>query len=65
MLVLSRKTNETIVIGDNIEITVCRVGNDRVQLGLRAPREVNIRRKELSKFGEEIQECRSLVLSPC
>ena len=47
MLVLSRKENETIVVGDNIEITICRVTGGRVHLGLKAPRDVKIRRGEL------------------
>jgi carbon storage regulator len=63
MLVLSRKTNETIVIGDNIEVTVCRVGNDRVRLGLRAPKDVHIRRKELPEFSEKDSTSASLALS--
>ena len=56
MLVLSRKKNEKIVIGDNIEITICRVENGRVQLGLRAPRDLNIRRAELRELPAESPE---------
>ncbi len=65
MLVLTRKTNETIMIGDNIEITVCRVGNDRVRLGLRAPKDVNIRRKELPESGTKHAKSESFTLSVC
>lgn len=44
MLVLSRKVGEAIKLGDNIEITVLGIENQRVRLGIRAPRDVSIRR---------------------
>ena len=47
MLVLSRKQGEEIVIGDNICITVVEVSGGRVRLGLTAPADVPILRKEL------------------
>jgi carbon storage regulator len=47
MLVLSRKHGETIRIGDNIEVTVLATTGNRVRLGIVAPRNVNIVRKEL------------------
>ena len=47
MLVLSRKKDETIVIGENIELTVVEVRGDTVKLGISAPREVKIFRGEL------------------
>jgi len=47
MLVLTRKENEKILIGDDIEITVVGVDNGSVQLGITAPREIEILRKEL------------------
>jgi carbon storage regulator len=47
MLVLSRKRDESVVIGDNIEVTVLSVGNGRVKLGIRAPRTVSVLRGEL------------------
>jgi carbon storage regulator len=47
MLVLSRKTGEQIVIGDDIRLTVVAVCGDRVRLGFTAPAEILIRRTEL------------------
>jgi len=47
MLVLSRKPGERILIGDNISITIVRIGPNNVRLGIDAPRELNIVREEL------------------
>jgi carbon storage regulator len=47
MLVLSRQRDETIVIGDDIEITVVDVRGDKVRLGITAPRAVQVHRKEV------------------
>jgi carbon storage regulator len=47
MLVLSRKNNESIIIGGDIEIVVLGVEGETVKLGIRAPKEVAIYRKEL------------------
>ncbi|WP_336776613.1 carbon storage regulator CsrA [Paenibacillus sp. MMO-58] len=47
MLVLSRKTDESIMIGGNIEIVVLGVEGETVKLGIRAPKEIEIFRKEL------------------
>ena len=47
MLVLSRKSNESIMIGGNIEVIVLGVEGDIVKLGIRAPKEVDIYRQEL------------------
>jgi carbon storage regulator len=46
MLVLSRKTNETICIAGEIEVMVVEVRGKRVKLGFRAPANVSIQRKE-------------------
>jgi len=52
MLVLTRKRNQSIIIGDNIEITVVDIHGEQVKLGITAPRAVPVHRKEIY---EEIQ----------
>lgn len=52
MLVLSRKREESIVIGDNIVIEVVKVSGNQVRLGIRAPQNVRIRRGELPPLPE-------------
>ncbi len=47
MLVLTRKINEEIVIGNNVTITVVKVIGNKVRLGISAPTSVNIRRGEI------------------
>lgn len=47
MLVLSRKTNEKIVVNNDIEITVLEVHDSRIKLGITAPKEVPIHRREV------------------
>ena len=47
MLVLSRQRDETIMIGDNVEITVVDIRGDKVRLGITAPREIQVHRKEV------------------
>ncbi|MCR2806733.1 carbon storage regulator CsrA [Paenibacillus soyae] len=53
MLVLSRRTGESIVIDHNIEIVVVGVEGDQVRLGIRAPREIDIYRKEIYEVIQE------------
>lgn len=47
MLILSRKLNERIVIGDNVEVSVVEIKGDHVKLGINAPRDVKVYRHEV------------------
>lgn len=47
MLILSRKLNEKIVIGDDVEISIIEIHGDQVKLGVSAPRDVKVFRKEV------------------
>ena len=47
MLVLSRVPNESIMVGDDIEITVTHVRGEKVRIGIVAPRNIQIHRKEV------------------
>ncbi|MBT5017590.1 MAG: carbon storage regulator [Planctomicrobium sp.] len=53
MLVITRKTNEEIIIGDNIVLKVISNGNGRVKIGIEAPQSVRIARGEIA-FREEL-----------
>ena len=47
MLVLTRKVGQSIVIGDGIEVVVLEVRGEQVRLGIRAPKDVAVHRKEI------------------
>jgi carbon storage regulator len=47
MLVLSRQRDQSIMIGDDIEITIVDVRGDKVRVGINAPRQVSVHRKEV------------------
>jgi carbon storage regulator len=53
MLVLTRKVHQSIVIGDEIEVVVLEVRGEQVRLGIRAPKNVSVHRKEIY---EQIQD---------
>jgi carbon storage regulator len=53
MLVLTRKPNQSIMIGDDVEVTIVSVVGEKVRLGIQAPTEVPVHRKEIYL---EIQE---------
>lgn len=60
MLVLSRKTNESIIIGENIEIKILSIEGDQVKLGIVAPKSVKVHRSEVF---EAIQEQNKAALN--
>jgi carbon storage regulator len=47
MLILTRRIGETVVIGDDVDITVLSVKGNQVRLGVKAPREVSVHREEI------------------
>ena len=62
MLALARKVNESIMIGNDIEITVLEIKGDQIKLGLKAPKSVPIYRKELYvQIQEENKQAGSAV----
>ncbi len=50
MLVLSRRQSESIVIGDDIKITVVAIGNGRCKIGVDAPESVSVHRSEIKEL---------------
>ncbi len=52
MLVLSRKPGERIMIGDEVTVTIVRIGPNNVRIGIEAPRTMNIVREELQVAAE-------------
>ncbi len=61
MLVVTRKTEESVIIADNIEIVVLEVSKDRVKLGITAPKDVKIIRNELRNTQESNLEASKAV----
>ena len=63
MLVLTRKVSQSIVIGDGIEVVVLEVRGEQVRLGIKAPKDVAVHRKEIydqiSQEGREDPEAKS------
>jgi carbon storage regulator len=55
MLVLSRKQNERIRVGESVVLTVVRVGGDKVRLGIEAPPSMRVLRDELEDDEEEVE----------
>ena len=53
MLVLARKVNESIIIGDNTEIMIVEIKGDQVKIGINAPKEISVYRGEIY---QEIQK---------
>jgi len=64
MLVLSRKTGEKVLIGDEVEVTIVRVGPNTVRIGIEAPKHMNIVREELCfDAGKEAPKDKTAVVS--
>ena len=55
MLVLSRKVDEEICIGENISVTVMNISGEKVRLGVVAPREVSVHRREVKDAIEKAE----------
>ncbi|MBQ6888605.1 MAG: carbon storage regulator CsrA [Lachnospiraceae bacterium] len=60
MLALSRKKNEAIIVNNNVEITILEIKGDQVKLGITAPKEVPVYRKEVYV---QIQEANKEAMS--
>jgi len=56
MLVLSRKPGEKILIGDNVSVTIVRIGPNTVRIGIEAPRNMNVVREELCQPAGQFDE---------
>ncbi|MDQ0430648.1 MULTISPECIES: carbon storage regulator CsrA [Caryophanaceae] len=64
MLVLGRKKGETIIVNDDIEITVTSIEGDMVRIGINAPKQVTIHRKEVYlEIQEENKQATSNVIN--
>lgn len=55
MLILTRRVGETVMIGNDIEVTIIGVKGNQVRLGIKAPREVAVHREEIYKRIQEQQ----------
>ena len=66
MLVLTRKSDETIVIGENITITILEIRGDTVKIGISAPRSVSVHRGEVLSVvaGENLSAAAAASVSP-
>lgn len=62
MLILTRRVGETFVIGDDITITICSIRNSQARIGIEAPRDVSIHRKEIyDKIHEESAQSKPVL----
>ena len=55
MLILSRKQNERIRVGDSVVVTVVRVSGDKVRIGIEAPQSMRVLRDELEDERDEVE----------
>ena len=61
MLVITRKTDESLLIADNIEITVLEISKDKVKIGVSAPRDVKVMRNELVETQDANRESAEVI----
>ena len=61
MLVLARRINESIMIGEDIEVVVIDIKGDQVKLGIRAPKKISVHRKEIF---DDIKQANIGAISP-
>jgi carbon storage regulator len=59
MLILTRRVGETVVIGNDVDVTVLGVKGNQVRLGVKAPREVSVHREEIYKRIKEEEQANS------
>ena len=52
MLILTRRLGESLIIGDNIKITVEKIRKSEIKIGIKAPKEVVVAREEVAKKGK-------------
>ena len=58
MLILTRRVGETLMIGDDVAVTVLGVKGNQVRIGVKAPRDVSVHREEIYERIQEEQEVR-------
>ena len=61
MLLISRKKGESVIIGGNIEVTVLEIYGDKIKIGIDAPKEIGIIRKELKELESYNKEANSIA----
>ena len=59
MLILTRRINESLVIGDDVTVTILGVKGNQVRIGVDAPRDVSVHREELAHKDDETSTSRS------
>ena len=64
MLILSRKAGQSLMLGDGIEITITEISGDKVKLGISAPADVKVYRKELYSTIQENQSAAAAEPAP-
>lgn len=56
MLILTRKMGETLLVGDNVEITVLNIRGNQVKLGVKAPQDISVHRQEIYERIQSAQQ---------